>query len=114
MFTLSHTVYKEIFGISEDHYPCIINIPCKGKENEVETNMIRQIKNMNFEIFKKDLDVVLNKIVNSDNNFEDPYESYRQDAEELLNRYCPLETKKVKAHYGWTKNIRKQDQKGEN
>ena len=58
--------------------------------------MIRQIKNMDFETFERDLDVVVSKIVNSDNNFEDTYESYRQDAEYLLNRYCPLKTKKVK------------------
>ena len=44
--------------------------------------------------------MVVNKIVNSENNIEDTYESYRQDAEYLLNRYCPLETKKVKKSKG--------------
>ena len=100
MFTLSHTVYKDTFGISTDHYPCIIKIPCEGKKIEEETRMIRQIKNMDFETFKKDLDVVVNEIIRSDNNFEDTYERYRQEADDLLDRYCPLEIKKVKKSKG--------------
>ena len=62
--------------------------------------MIRQIKNMDFETFKKDLDVVVNEIIRSDNNFEDTYERYRQEADDLLDRYCPLEIKKVKKRKG--------------
>ena len=40
MFTLSHTVHKDTFGISTDHLPCIVTIPCERKEEQEITRMI--------------------------------------------------------------------------
>ena len=100
MFTLSHTVHKDTFGISTDHLPCIVTIPCERKEEQEITRMIRKIKNMDLETFKQNLDEIVNNVITSDDNFERTYEKFKQETENLLNKHCPLEPQKVKRSKG--------------
>ena len=58
------------------------------------------MKNMDFEIFKRDMEIVVDNIVNSEDNFETTYERYKNDANDLLNAHCPLKNKKVRRKNG--------------
>ena len=89
-------MHQNTFGISTDHLPITIRIPCEVKEEKQELRTVRPYKKMDMETFKKDLELVLNNIVNSEDNFENTYNKYKEEASELLNHHCPEEVKKVR------------------
>ena len=67
---LDYQVHTETFGITTDHYPITIRIPCEVKHEEPVMKKIRAYKKIDMETFKKDIVTIVENIVGSDKSFE--------------------------------------------
>ena len=82
-----------------DHYPVIANIKCNGIEKDsVVIKTVRELHNMNTEIFKKDLEneSISNPSFIRDLSIPDAIDLYNDTLKKLLTKQCPLVTKRYR------------------
>ena len=93
--TLDYTVHSTTFGISTDHYPCIIKLPCDTQQETRETIIFRNLKNIDMVSFRNEIKNIVNDIVISDSDFVSNYNEFRSSSENLLNKHAPVITRNV-------------------
>ena len=92
---LDHTVYDGTLGVSTDHYPCVIKLPCSKPEEVEEIITMRQLGKIDAEKFKQDIQNLATEMTGSQEGFEESYNKYRTAAEAILNEHAPEITRKV-------------------
>ena len=90
-----HSVQGGTFGITTDHYPCIIELPCKKQEEERERIVTRQLGKIDQVKFKEDIQKMVSRLQGSEEDFEAMYKKYKSSAENILNEYAPEVSKNV-------------------
>ena len=98
--TLEHVVHSETFGISTDHYPCIIKIPCSYRQPLKETITTRKLKNIDMNVFRTRIQRIAEKVVASGKDFQSSYIEFKEPAENLLNELAPITTMTVNKRIG--------------
>ena len=92
---LKYSVQEGTFGITTDHYPCIIELPCKHQEEEKERIVTRQVRKIDQVKFRKDIQEMVSKLQGSQEDFETMYYTYKSAASNILNEYAPEVSKSV-------------------
>ena len=92
---LKLTVQEGTFGITTDHYPCIMELPWKQQDDEREKIVTRQLGKIDQTKFKEDIQEMVSRLKESDENFETTYNKYKSSAENILNEYAPEVSKNV-------------------
>ena len=93
LMTVQHNVHTSTHGVTTDHYPCTIRIPSYAEEERKEKIELRQLGKIDMEEFKKDLKVIVDRIITTQDTFEKTYEMYRSSTEKLLDEYAPIITR---------------------
>ena len=98
--TLDHLVHDESFGISTDHFPCTLKIPCSYQQEEKETTTRRKLKNIDMDVFRERIKKIAEEVITSDTDFESSYSNFKGPAEDILNELAPLKTTTVNKKVG--------------
>ena len=96
LLTIDYEVHQDTYGITTDHYPYTIKIPCEVKEEKPIWKTMRPFKKINMELFRKDIETMVINIVDSNDNFESTYKQFKDEAKSVLDDHCPEQIRKVK------------------
>ena len=92
---MTFRVMDTTFGISTDHLPCMMNLPRKLQLKEEEYVKTRKLKNINMDIFKEKIKIIVNEVITKETDFEPCYNEFKQKAENLMNILAPEVTIKL-------------------
>ena len=90
-----HEVLKQLPDFKSDHFPIIINIPLPNCETEVKTTSFRKLKEVDIQTFRRDLQESL-AAIDFQQNFGAIHKQYESLAQAVVDKHCPVQTRKVK------------------
>ena len=93
---MNHNVHNGTYGVTTDHFPCLLQIPFGREKETFEMKEVRPLKKIDMERFTRDIKTLVNNIGNLQGDFESTYINYKTAAEKLLEEHCPIETRRVK------------------
>ena len=94
---LNCEVCEDKFGISTDHFHCLLKLPCTIQNQKEEMITTRKLKNIDMVVFRNGIKTIINDVRSSDAGFEESYNKFKVPAEALLNTLAPEVTMKVKS-----------------
>lgn len=80
------------FNIKTDHFPCFAELPIDNNAKTVVKMEYRDIKNIDTDTFRQELESIVDEVATSDSNFEDSYQKYKDLTEALVEKHAPTKT----------------------
>ena len=94
---LKCTVMKEMFGITTDHYPIIIELPKINNQQKKRTITYRNFKDCNTDEVVADFKNMFDQLNRTTSQiFETNYLEYDSQSRQLVEKHFPLTTKTIK------------------
>ena len=94
--SVKHKVIPETLGITTDHFPLLIEIPPGNKQQKTKTIYYRNLKKVNIEAFKNDLEESYKAIdITGDQNFKTLSSQYHNLSLAVVDEHSPILKKKV-------------------
>jgi len=88
---------NDTLGITSDHFPCFIDIPCPSQMSTIVKKTYRDIRNGDMDGFRSCLEDLVSTITEeSELNFQSSYQKYKTKTEALVEKCFPTKTRTVK------------------
>ena len=86
---LDHHVIQDTLGLTTDHFPIVIEIPCRKIKQETRIIQYRNLKKVNLDAFRADLQRAYAEL-DDERNFEDFSSQYHTLSKAVVDKHSPV------------------------
>ena len=90
-------VLPDTMGLTTDHLPIIMNIPAPTNQNKSQSMTFRNIKNIDIESIREDLETSYGNMDMRHSHFKNMYLEYHKASQAVVDKHCPEQTRKKRS-----------------
>ena len=90
-------VLPDTMGLTTDHLPITLNVPTPTNNNKTQSLTFRNLKNIDIELFRRDLETAYRNMNLNHSDFKNMYLEYHEASQAVVDKHGPEQTRKKRS-----------------